>query len=182
MYKNSWNCSNGVGGGAGGSFLPPYRHPPPYACPRSSHQQQQPNNPIMCQCCGQFQPQQPHSLPPAQAWYQPQFQHPPPPHHLMMSTIPPNMAPLCPRAPNAQLGKIPKIDGPASKLLKCFSKNVICDYRYSVTTSEATKYANGSASPGSEYWLFKRLRDLASSVFPTTTAASHTTPSALFPS
>ena len=109
MYKNSWNCSNGVGGGAGGSFLPPYRHPPPYACPRSSHQQQ-PNNPIMCQCCGQFQPQQPHSLPPAQAWYQPQFQHPPPPHHLMMSTIPPNMAPLCPRAPNAQLGKIPKID------------------------------------------------------------------------
>ena len=99
MYKNSWN-------GGGGSFLPPYRHPPPYACPRSSVSAAS-TNPIMCQCCGQFQPQphgqfQPQPQPAAQAWYQPpQFQHP-----LMMSSVPPNMAPLCPRAPNgAQLGK-----------------------------------------------------------------------------
>ena len=72
-----------------------------------------PCNPIMCQCCGQFQPQQPHPAP-DQAWYQPQFQphHPhagPPPHHLMMSAgpgpQPPNLAPLCPRAPNA-VGKL----------------------------------------------------------------------------
>ena len=86
MYKNSWN--------GGGSFLPPYRHPPPYACPRSSVSAAS-TNPIMCQCCGQFQPQ---PQPAPQAWYQPpQFQHP-----LMMSSVPP----LCPRAPNgAQLGK-----------------------------------------------------------------------------
>merc|ERR1719414_293052 len=76
MYKNSWN-------GGGRSFLPPYRHPPPYACPRSSVSAAS-TNPIMCQCCGQFQPR---PQPAAQAWYQPpQFQHPPPHHPLMMSS------------------------------------------------------------------------------------------------
>ena len=76
-------------------MLPPYRHPPPYACGGQGQNGVGASGAsVMCQCCGQMQGPQ---------WFQnqpPNFQH-----HPMIMQPPLGPPRMCPRSA-AQLGKL----------------------------------------------------------------------------